>query len=400
MLGTTRMHQGELARARTLFRESLAALRLDPQYLFLARGLEMLGSVAHESGETEAAVPLIASGAAVRNRIGAGMFKIDRQTLEPRLEALRQALGPARFAALWAEGERLGPLEALEKGLEWAQGDLPPAIRLVPDPRPTPPAPIARGSTAAPAELEVRALGPLHVSRRGEEIDAAGWTSARPRELLLYLLCHPRGRTREQVGLVFWPDSSAPQVKNSFHVLVHRLRKAIGDPDLVLLEGDRYRINPQLDVRFDAESFEAGITAALREGDGPAAVRRLEEALAIYRGDFLEEEVVGDWHLEIHDRLRRLYVDGLSRLAELQIAGGDPARAAATLEALVEKEDLREDAHRRLMECYVAGGERDRALRHYESFVTLLREELDAAPEAATVELAARIRAPAPLPEM
>jgi predicted ATPase/DNA-binding SARP family transcriptional activator len=414
MLGSSRLLQGDLASARVLFHDSLAALRLDPQHLFLARGMEMLGAVAGETGEPEAAVRLIAAGAAVRRRIGARLFHTDQVLQERRLGALRELLGPARFERLFEEGERPGLEQAIHIALTWAElgavqspadgpGEAPSAVSGgtssgVPLTSPAP-APTGTGATPVP-DLEVWALGPLYVATRGVEIDAAGWKSARPRELLLFLLCHPRGRTREQVGLVFWPDASAPQVKNSFHVLLHRLRRAVDDADLVVLDGDRYRINPERDVRFDAALFEDRITAALSIADAPVAMEALKAALELYRGDFLGEEVVGDWHLEMHDRLRRCYVDGLSRLADLQIAAGEIAPAAATLEALVEKEDLREEAHRKLMECYVTLEQRDRALRHYDRLVTLLREELDATPEPQTVELAERIRTPVPSPPL
>jgi predicted ATPase/DNA-binding SARP family transcriptional activator len=402
MLGSTRVLQGDLAAARALFRDALIALRQDPQHLFLARGLETLGAVAHEQGALEEAVILIAAGGAIRERIGAGMFHTDRVAFEPRIEALRAGLGEARFQDVWNTGERLPMEQAFDRAIEWAGG--PDGIAATPTSvasLPKAPAPAAPRSAELPAtvpDLEVRALGPLYVARAGVEIDAAGWKSARPRELLLLLLSHPRGRTREQVGLVFWPDASAPQVKNSFHVLLHRLRKAVNDADLIVMDGERYRINPERLVRFDALTFEEEVQAALRETDPAEATRALASCLALYQGDFLHEEVVGDWHLEIHDRLRRLYVDGLSRMAELQIASGDLQGAAISLEKLLEKEDLREEAHRRLMECYLRLDQRDRARRHYERLVTLLREELDAEPEPQTVQLAERLRSPIPHP--
>jgi DNA-binding SARP family transcriptional activator len=96
--------------------------------------------------------------------------------------------------------------------------------------------------------------------------------------------------------------------------------------------------------------------------------------------------------LEIHDRLRRLYADGLSALADLRAERGDGAGAIDALERLVRAEELREDAHRRLMLALARAGARDRAVRHYERMVRLLRDELDAAPEPETVALYDRIR--------
>jgi DNA-binding SARP family transcriptional activator len=58
----------------------------------------------------------------------------------------------------------------------------------------------------------------------------------------------------------------------------------------------------------------------------------------------------------------------------------------------VRREDLHEEAHRRLMLCLARTGERGRAVKHYERLVVLLREELDAEPEAETIALVERLR--------
>lgn len=260
------------------------------------------------------------------------------------------------------------------------------------EPESGPRAPPATAPSSEPW-LRVAALGPLEITLAGEALDPATWSHAKPRELLVYLLAHPEGRTREQIGLAFWPEASAARVKNSFHVLLHKLRKALGSHEVVVIEGERYRISPDVDVWFDVTAFEREMGAALQgSGSRGRGAGALEEALALYRGDFLEGEVAGDWHLEIHDRVRRLYVDGLSALADAQIADEDLPAAATTLERLILAEDLREDAYRRLMLVLARSGRRDRALHHYGRLVTLLRDELDAEPEDETSELAERIR--------
>jgi hypothetical protein len=75
-----------------------------------------------------------------------------------------------------------------------------------------------------------------------------------------------------------------------------------------------------------------------------------------------------------------------------RIAEGDAGAAVPVLERLVRADDLREDAHRRLMLCYARTAQRDRALRQYERLVEVLREELEAEPEQQSVALAERIR--------
>lgn len=258
----------------------------------------------------------------------------------------------------------------------------------------TPPAAaVARPARSTPPALAVRALGPLEIELEGRTLTAAEWRQAKPRELLLYLLCHPGGRTREQVGVALWPDASAAQVSNRFHVALHHLRKVLGQPEWIQFDGERYAIVPDLRPEFDAAAFVAEVSAALREARLAAPpVDRLRAALALYRGDFLEGEAVGDWHLAQRDRLRRLYVDGLLALGAALFEEAQYAEAAELYRRVTVVEDLHEEAHRRLILCCARSGERPAALRHYCHFARLLMEELGTAPATETTTLYERLQ--------
>jgi LuxR family transcriptional regulator, maltose regulon positive regulatory protein len=181
-------------------------------------------------------------------------------------------------------------------------------------------------------------------------------------------------------------------VKNSFHVTLHRLRKALERPDWIVSAGDRYRLDPGVRVDFDAARFEAEVRAAIRASDEPDAVARLASALADYRGDFLEGELVGDWHLEVRDDLRRLYHDGSIAIADLLMQQERFEEAGGYLRALLARDRLHEDACRRLMICQARTGARTEALRSYESLAVLLRDEMNADPDQTTRELYERLQ--------
>jgi predicted ATPase/DNA-binding SARP family transcriptional activator len=244
--------------------------------------------------------------------------------------------------------------------------------------------------------LRVLALGPLHVSVAGRAVDGDAFGSSRPRELLLLLLCHPDGLTREQVGLAFWPESSTAQVKNSFHVVLHRLRRGLGREAWVVREGNRYRLDRALRIDFDVHRFETAVTAALHDtsDDGTA---RLATALADYRGDFLEGAIVGDWHLDIRDRLLRLCCDGFLALGDRYLAAGRLDDAATAFRAVLARDRLREEAYRGLMICQARSGQRVQALQLYDTLTLLLRDELGVSPDTATTALHHRLRSAEPL---
>jgi predicted ATPase/DNA-binding SARP family transcriptional activator len=393
---------GDVPRAARTARESLAALRRDPMFLFIARGLDLLGTIELMRGNAREAVILCGAANATRVTIGAQPFVLDRQRTADVLGRARTALGDAAFDAAWAEGAALDGDAAVARALAMADGeqaadgttaDAPGAAA---DGGATTRggAAATSGAAQAPANagmiLRVSTLGGLEIDCDGV---AVAWPYARPRELFVYLLCHPEGRTREQIGVVFWPESSAAQVKNNFHVTMHHLRRSVGRGDCVLLHGERYRINPELNVWLDVTHFEAGITEALRRvRRGETPVDALSEAVALYRGDFLAGTGAGDWHLDVHDRMQRLAVDGLAALGRMLAEREAWQEAAQAYERLLRMDELNEAAHRGVMRCLARSGERTRALRHYERVVKLLRDELDTTPERETERLAQAIR--------
>jgi DNA-binding SARP family transcriptional activator len=241
--------------------------------------------------------------------------------------------------------------------------------------------------------LRVLALGPLQVYRRGELLSPDAWGSAKPRELLLFLLAHPEGCTKEQVGLALWPDASPTQLRGSFHTTMHRLRRVLGGEDWIAFAGDRYRLDPAGGAEFDAEVFQRAMTGALRGGRAGIDVGGLRSAIALYRGGFLEGEPVGDWHLEVRQRLQRLYLDGLAALGGVLLDTDEYAEARQVFQRLIQEEDLNESAYRHLMLCHARLGEHGQALRLFQRLTLLLDEELGIQPGPETQALAQQLTA-------
>ncbi|MFP5356477.1 MAG: BTAD domain-containing putative transcriptional regulator, partial [Gemmatimonadota bacterium] len=161
--------------------------------------------------------------------------------------------------------------------------------------------------------------------------------------------------------------------------------------DFIVFERNRYRMAWELGIRFDAAEFEAAAREALaavqRDDADEAAATRLRDTLALYRGDFLAGEDVGDWSLEHRDRLHRLYIDSLMALGTRAQRGKKPRIAAEWYRRVIQADPLNEGAHRRLMRALARAGERGDALLHYERLTSLLQRELEASPERKTMEL-------------
>jgi predicted ATPase/DNA-binding SARP family transcriptional activator len=350
----------------------------------IAVALDVVAIIASHRGRDEDAARLLGGIDSHRHRLSAALPGLATRDRERLVLHLRSTLGP-RFDRLYAEGSKF----TTDMAVGLALGE---TMRHTTELR----AVEAEVLTVpvAQAKLRVLALGPLAVFVGDRFVDPAAWGSARPRELLVYLLMHPDGRTKEQVGLAFWPDASVSQLRNSFHVALHRLRKALGGAEWISLSHERYRVDPDRLETFDVLEFERVVADARRalEAETPGATAALEQALDLFRGDFLDGEPVGDWHLAHRDRLRRLYVDALMELAASFINEDRLEKAVEAYRRVLARDELNEEATTALMRCLAELGERAQALRVYERFTSRLRAELGAKPSDATTRFGERLR--------
>src|SRR5690242_16812679 len=136
--------------------------------------------------------------------------------------------------------------------------------------------------------LEVALLGPVRVLRDGEPVAVP---AGRTTEVLVRLALEAGRAVRaEQILDELWPGVGSDG-RNTLQSKVSQLRRALGGPDLVPYDGGGYRltVDPHgVDVGT-VERLVADVAAARRVGDAEAARERAADALALFRGEVLQD---------------------------------------------------------------------------------------------------------------
>ncbi|HZR99365.1 MAG TPA: tetratricopeptide repeat protein [Chloroflexota bacterium] len=114
------LREGKVAEARARYVASLALWRNLDDPLSMLTSLEGLARVASARGEQRAAVRLLAVADAARDRLPAPPPLVERDERAQLLEVAGNALGPATFAAAYAEGLELSLAEAVSSELAGA----------------------------------------------------------------------------------------------------------------------------------------------------------------------------------------------------------------------------------------------------------------------------------------
>ena len=230
-------------------------------------------------------------------------------------------------------------------------------------------------STRLPRGLSLAVLGPFELTYDGGTIELP----PRLERVVAYLALHRGPATRPNVAGTLWGDTPEDRALASLRSALWRLRRA-GLP-MIDGSGDHLALSPIVAV----DLYELTDAAHdLIDGATPSVPNALDR---LARADDLLGDWYEDWILVERERFRQLRLQALERHAGQLSAAGEYGRAAESALAAIAAEPLRESAHRALIGIHLAQGNVGEAVRQYEIFRDLIREELDVEPSRAMREL-------------
>lgn len=220
--------------------------------------------------------------------------------------------------------------------------------------------------------MDFRILGSLQVCDGDREIALSG---RKQRALLALLLVHANRSVPEDVlidGL--WGETASTKAAENLHVLVSRLRRALGGKRIVR-DGGGYLVRVE-DGELDLDLFER-----LRRE------QRFEDALALWRGPPLADFAYEGWAENEIRRLDEMRVLVLEERIEADLESGKHAELVGELQTLVAEHPLRETLRRHLIVALYRSGRQAEALGAYRDARRMLDEELGLEPTPALREL-------------
>jgi len=256
------------------------------------------------------------------------------------------------------------------------------------------------------ARLSIYLLGPFHVLRDGSPV--IGFESDKARALLAYLALEAdRPQPRAYLAGLLWPDYPEQDARHSLRQALSNLRHSIADvdatPPYLQITRDTIQYNRQSDCWLDVHALDALVDAcqghAHRRLDPcPPCIERLHQAVALYRGSFLQGFAPGaglvfqEWMLLQEECYRRRVAGTLSQLARCHAWRGEHELVLRYARRHVALEPWREEAHRHIMRALALSGQRNAALLQYQCCRRVLADELGVEPEEETVALYRQVR--------
>jgi DNA-binding SARP family transcriptional activator/predicted ATPase len=258
------------------------------------------------------------------------------------------------------------------------------------------PLPVTSCEGALSATLTINLLGRPAVLLDGTEL--RGFVSVKAEALLCYLAATGREHRREFLAGQLWAESSEEQALKNLRDVLSNLRRLLASYDGLLITRQSVGLDPG-GYQLDCRQFRELLAEAERAGSPESASRALREAVALYRGDFLEGVYLAqapdfeEWALAEREQLRQLIQHALHRLAAHSAETGNYGEGIAYATRLLAMDPWLEEAHRQLMLLLALGGQRSAALAQYAACRRTLRDELGVDPADETTALYERILA-------
>ena len=236
--------------------------------------------------------------------------------------------------------------------------------------------------------MEVALLGPLEIRVGGRIIPV---TAPKERAVVSVLALRDGGVvTSRELIAALWGEEPPRSAAKALQTYVSNLRRILPENSIVTASGGYALVTDGVDtVHFDALAVTG--RRRLAEGDNPAAVEVLREALGLWRGQGFTELTESPFGAPWATRLQELRRACEEDLVDARLAAGDERPPVAELEMAVAAEPLRERRWAQLMLALYRDGRQADALRTFERLRTLLAEEIGIDPSAELRALEAAI---------
>ena len=240
--------------------------------------------------------------------------------------------------------------------------------------------------------MRIEVWGELRVTPDGgPAIGPRHFPGVKPKQLLQVLVAE-RGHSVSKSRLAdrLWADTLPQNYLATLETYVSVLRQTLepgvrARDSVVLTERGGYRLD-MASTTVDLDDFDLLVRSA---GDLPpvAALSTFSKALALVRGQVLEDEPYSPWAEQVRTVYTHKHVQALVDVGRLALITGEAGLALSSAEKAVALDPLAESAYQILMAASYALWRQEDALRAFDRCRTLLADELGVDPMDETVAL-------------
>jgi LuxR family maltose regulon positive regulatory protein len=258
-----------------------------------------------------------------------------------------------------------------------------------------------------PYPLKIYTLGRFSLMKDGNPLKFSGKVQQKPFSLIKAILSFGgREVSENELSDSLWPEAAGDVAHISFKTNLHRLRQLIGHEEVIQLKEGRIT----LDQRYawvDEWAFQRTVGKAekiyKRLEDGKSKkegrdeferefVQLSENAVNLYKGDFLAADSMEPWTVTMREKLKSKFTQLILKLCRHYEHTGQWEKAIAYCQRGLETDDLSEEFYQKLMICYQKLGRNVDAISVYHRCCKTLAAVMGEEPSLETVTIYKNIK--------
>ncbi len=233
-------------------------------------------------------------------------------------------------------------------------------------------------------------LGKFYIREGNSVISESSSRSKRMWEVFKYLLSNrEKSFLPETILDNIWPEKDYADPNTVMRAQMFRLRQALGTDlpeksltaNIVFSQGS-YHWENNIDCWIDVDEFEkmAGKASMLAADNPEAAIDLYQNALELYKGEYLPESSFSEWIVPVRTYYHDLFLSSLFELVELLKGMRAHDQIIRACEKAAAVDYFEEGIHIRLIEALLARGLTKRARAHYNEVTSTFYREMGVKP--------------------
>ena len=237
---------------------------------------------------------------------------------------------------------------------------------------------------AWPWPIRMTTLGGFVLAIGGKPFSSPGSGPQKTLAMLKAIIAYgDNGIRKALIQDALWPDLDGDRAHNVFSTTLHRLRKILGSDKAIELSQGTVKLNPEIcwvDALHFSKKFQMAVKVwRKRSLDDGTAVKRINEALKLYKGPFLPDDDA-PWLVPTRQRLHNHFMRSVKKLGRHYEDEKQLKEAIRCYKLGLDADPLVEDFYERLMVCYFELGKYSEAKRTFIRCREALSESLGVQP--------------------
>jgi len=235
------------------------------------------------------------------------------------------------------------------------------------------------------SKLQIRCFGRFRMGWEGQE--PIKWRIEKARELFAYLLQnHSRKISRDELLDALWPEDSPDRAVKLLYNGIYYIRKAL---EAYGIDSSLIRIGNDYNLKLGPADWDVRRFCELCENNTEDRLETLEEMVTLYTNDYLYGEYY-PWSDFERERLSRRYEQIIIELSKRYLMEKKYDLAENIILKAYHRNPFTEEISELLLRLYNETGNKSSAIRHYNAYSALIKEELGIEPDKRLQELVKR----------